>query len=372
MEYTEHQESPKAFHEWTAMSVISATLGRHVWIDRGYYTIYPNLFVILVAGSAKCRKSVSTAIGMNLLKSLKDAPMIFSQKITNEALIHALTECRKDNASAGLIYASELSVFMGADAHKSGLIPTLTDLYDSPADWSYRTRGRGVEQLQNVTIAFLGASTKEWLKSSIPADAVGGGFTSRIVFVYQEQPHKPVLFPELARDSGEQKKELIEDLNTIREIRGPMVFEEEARIFAEDWYKKELYKNRDPKLEGYFGRKHDTMFKVASVLSLSESNNRIIKRSHIRRALRMLEENEQHLYSVVDSVMATQAGTNIEKVLQFIRSNGKRIKHSDVLRKCWRMGAADEINTYIRTLLESREITEEVDKHDKCRYYIAN
>src|SRR3990167_6116197 len=81
LEYTSEQESPTEFHLWTSMAILSATLGRHVWIDRGYYTTFPNLFIILVAGSAKCRKSVSTHMGLDLLFELRDRPMVFSQKI---------------------------------------------------------------------------------------------------------------------------------------------------------------------------------------------------------------------------------------------------------------------------------------------------
>ena len=202
LEYTRVQESPTAFHEWVGMMLLSTAVGRHVWIPRIKYTIYPNLFVILVAGSAKCRKSIAIAIGMDILKALEKPPMIFAQKITTEALIQALELAKADGASAGLICASELAVFMGPDAAQTGIIPTLTDLYDSPQEWVYHTRGRGKEVLRNVTLSVLAASTRAWLRSSIPADAIGGGFTSRIVFVCQDAPSKLILFPEDAAKIG--------------------------------------------------------------------------------------------------------------------------------------------------------------------------
>src|SRR3990167_622254 len=188
MDYTSEQESREDFHRWTSIAVLSATMGRHIFMERGYYTLFPNLYIVLVAGSAKCRKSVSTHIGISFLNELKQKPMVFSQKITNEALIKALLDAKIDGQSSGIIYASELSVFMGKDAVTSGLIPTLTDLYDSPSKWSYHTRTRGIEILENVSICMLGASTIDWLRTSIPVDAIGGGFTSRVIFVYQDKP----------------------------------------------------------------------------------------------------------------------------------------------------------------------------------------
>ena len=368
MEYTSGQESPAAFHKWTALTVLSASLGRHIHIDRGVYTLFPNIFTLLVAGSGKCRKSVSTGMGINILKKLAKPPMIFSQKITNEALIQALVECRVDDSSSGLIYASELSTFMGADAHRSGLIPTLTDLYDSPADWSYRTRGRGAEQMKNVTLCFLAASTTEWLKASIPADSVGGGFTSRVIFVQQDHPSKSVLFPELSHETIALKADLIHDLNIIREVKGEMEFTEEARAFTLEWYAKHMLTKHDAKLDGYFGRKHDTIFKIAILLSISESSDLLIQAHHIKEALRLLEENEVNLAKIMESVTASILGSVTEKILDLVRKD-KNITHTKLLRKCWRFANADDLNIHLRTLLECRELKEGMEKDGRTRYY---
>ena len=365
LEYTSEQESPTEFHLWTSMAILSATLGRHVWIDRGYYTIYPNLFIILVAGSAKCRKSVSTHMGLDLLYELRDKPMVFSQKITNEALIQALSEAKVDNSSAGLIYASELSVFMGVDAHHSGLIPTLTDLYDSPAVWSYRTRSRGIEELTNVSLCMLAASTADWLRTSIPVDAVGGGFTSRIVFVYQDKPKKPILFPKRHERTAELRAALVSDLNHIRTLRGQLDFTPEAREFAEKWYAEESQKERDSKLEGYYGRKHDTMFKISAILCLAESDDLWIQTRHVTKALSMMNENETMLGLIVASVTATETGSITEKILNLVRREGK-ITHSALLKHCWRFSSALEMSEHLKTLLESKELEESFDGNSRC------
>ena len=368
LQYTSEQESPIAFHKWTAMAVLSATLGRHVYMERGYYTIFPNLYVVLIAGSAKCRKSVSSHIGINLLNELVHRPMVFSQKITNEALIKALLDAKVDSQSCGIIYASELSVFMGRDAIGTGLIPTLTDLYDSPKKWSYHTRTRGVELLENVSICMLGASTMDWLKSSIPVDAVGGGFTSRVIFVYQDQPRKSILFPNRTEEMIAIHKDLVEDLNHIRSQRGPMELTPEAMTVAETWYNSELTKQRDARLEGYFGRKHDTMFKLSMVLSMAETDDRWIQETHIRKALELLEENEESLVTVMATVTSSAVGEETDKVLAFIRKQ-RKVQHSDLLRYCWRMGNAQAISEHVRTLLEAGEITQGLEKDNRTRFY---
>ena len=143
IEYTRNQESPTSFHEWSALCLLSAAVGRNVWIPRIKYTIFPNIFVILVAGSAKCKKSTAIKIGERILKSTTEPPMIFAQRVTTEALINSLEMNKVEGQCAGIIIADELSVFMAAGSKESGIIPMLTTLYDSPDEWTYHTVGRG-------------------------------------------------------------------------------------------------------------------------------------------------------------------------------------------------------------------------------------
>jgi len=370
MEYTCDQESPEAFHHWTSIATLAATLGRNVFMDRGYYTLYPNIYVVLVAGSAKCRKSVSSHIGISLLKELKLKPMIFSQKITNEALIKALLESKLDNKCTGIIYASELSVFMGGDAIASGLIPSLTDLYDSPAVWSYHTRGRGVELLENVSLCMLGASTIDWLRTAIPAGAVGGGFTSRVIFVYQERPRKAILFPKHAIGHEQQRKDLVNDLDHIRDQRGPMELTPEAMTLAETWYNTEISKVHDSRLEGYYGRKHDTMFKLAMLLSMASTDDRWITPEHVKAALLLLGDNEESLAHIMAAVTSTEKGDTSDKVLTIIRKKGS-MKHTELLKECWRFGNAVELSQHLQTLEEAGEIRIELASDNITRTYVA-
>src|SRR5882762_4893438 len=95
MEYTQLQESPERFHLWTGITILAAAMGRKCYLDKGYYRLYPNLFVILVAGSAKCRKSTGVNIGIDLVKALlPDIPSIkvISGKITPERFINELAQ----------------------------------------------------------------------------------------------------------------------------------------------------------------------------------------------------------------------------------------------------------------------------------------
>src|SRR5213080_4652355 len=89
MAYTNAQESPELFHLWVGTTILASALGRKCFINRGYYRLFPNLFTILVAGSAKCRKSTAINLGVRLLDGI-DTTKIVSGKITPEKFIHEI------------------------------------------------------------------------------------------------------------------------------------------------------------------------------------------------------------------------------------------------------------------------------------------
>jgi hypothetical protein len=370
LEYTNDQESPEMFHRWVGMCILSATVGRSIFLPRIKYTIYPNIYVILVAGSAKCKKSTSMNIGMDILKAMEKPPMVFAQKITTEALIQALELAKTTGQSAGIIFASELAVFLGHESKSTGIIPALTDLYDSPATWTYHTRGRGKEELTNVTLAMLAGTTKDWLKTSLPEESIGGGFTSRVIFVFQDNPRPRDLFGEGYDRMRETqlKANLVHDLNHIRaNVKGLVEFTDEAKKVCRAWYDEELFEVRDQKLDGYFARKHDIMFKLATLLSVADRDDRVVTDTHVTEALKMMSANEDNLENVMNSITSNETGGYTEKILTLVYRH-KRIKHSELLRRCWRFATAQEMSILIRTLVESGEIGETVDK-ENIRYY---
>ena len=369
IEYTKEQESPKSFNIMTGFAVLSAAIGRNVWLPRIKYTIFPNLYVIMIAASAKCRKSVAVGIGRKLLVAMEKPPMIFAQKITPEALIDAITESKVDEQCYGLIFSDELSVFLSADAMKRGIIPVLTSFYDSHSKWEYHTKGRGKQFIKNSSLGMLAATTRDDFINSMPKSAIGGGFTSRLVLVYEERPSHLKLFNpvNIAGEEVEEtdrevtlRRHLIADLNYIqKKVKGRLSFSKEAKKASLKWYESEQDTDRDIATDGYFGRKHDTMFKMAAILCISEGDELVIQEHHIVRALKILKVTEDKMEKLVSKIGTTESGSLTERVLNHI-SRSPDITHSRLLRKCWRFASAQDLTAIIRTLIDSGEVDEKI------------
>jgi hypothetical protein len=212
----------------------------------------------------------------------------------------------------------------------------------------------------------IAASTLEWLKNSIPMDAIGGGFTGRIVFIHEAAPCKPALFT----DKGKGFPELVHDLEEISTYKGEIKLTETAVKKMNDWYVNDhFFIPRDPNVSGYYARKHDHLLKVATILSVSESPSLLITDKHIEEGLKVLEQTEGKLDEVAATVSTTAASTPTEKVLAIIQRY-KEIEHTELLRRCWRFASAQDMQLIIQTLVDSKLIKDRVDGGRKRVYEV--
>lgn len=320
-EYTSEQESPSLFHFWVGTSVIASTLERRCWINRGYYTLYPNLYVVLIGASARVRKTSAIGIGYEMYREAIPAAVIVSQKTTPEAIISIFVEGFKEKGvSGGIIVSDELGVFLGGQGKSTDLMQLLTKWYDCPKHFEYHTLMRGKEIMNLVYCNMIAGTTPQWLKDSMPVHAIGGGFTSRIIFVYQDRPEKLVAFPEITPAQERLKVKLVHDLKTVGRLNGQFKLTKSAREWYEKWYTDVFRPENTPHmaLDGYFGRKHDTLLKVAMCLAASKSNNLVVDEIELRMSLRAMNTNEKFLPDTLRLIQMTDVGEEMEKVLRVI------------------------------------------------------
>jgi hypothetical protein len=275
-----------------------------------------------VGASARVRKSTAIGIGANIARETfgEEIPIV-SQKITLEALTSLMAEhYKKKGSSATVVVSDEFGVFLGQGPDSSKLMGLLTKLYDCPNIFDYHTIARGKEIGHKACCNILAGTTPQWLKDSMPPHAVGGGFTSRIIFVYQDKPEKLVAFPEMTPEMERLRGKLIHDLRVIAKLGGQFKLTEKAKEWFEDWYMKVFKPETTPysSLDGYFGRKHDTLLKVAMCMSVSKSNSLTVDDIELKMALRALNTNEKHLPDTLRLIQMTEVGEEMDKVYRII------------------------------------------------------
>lgn len=372
LKYTSSQESPTIFHFWCAASLMAATLERSCWLDLGYFRVYPNLYVILVAESAIARKSSAIHIASAMGKEAVPEMPLSSQKCTTEALIQTFKEQYEEReVSASYIVSDELAVFLGEGAEDSSLIALLTKVFDCPNVVDYRTIGRGTEEGFNICVNMLAGTTNHWMKSSLPPGAVGGGFTSRVVFVYGSDSGKRVPFPKLTPQQKEARKALAHDLATIRKThRGRYELTKDAREWYSTWYVDVSHPERaDHTLSGYYGRRHITLLKTAMVVAAARREELVIREKDLEDSLAYLRETERHLPGVMQQVQASAEGEKSLRIYALIERAGT-IDHSNLLRRVHHICRARELQEIIDSLDEGGLIKVEITKHHGRRYSV--
>lgn len=341
IDYTRDSESPTSFHFWTGVSTIAGALRRRVWIPMRKFSWTPNFYTILVGPPGIAAKSTSISIGMRLLSKVPG--IIFGpESMTWQALADSLaaaTESVKYTSpdgtdslspqSALTIQVGELGTFLTMQDDK--LISFLIRMWEGQEDmFRHKTRTQGEVEVQNPWLNVIGATTPAWLRVNFPEHLIGGGLTSRIVFVYGDKKRQLVPYPDEVIQDAEYKKledTLTEDLKDIATIAGPYVLDPAARTWGHAWYAS-LYNGSRPlhmasdRYSGYLARKQTHVHKVAIILAASEGSKKVITEKNLREADQLVEGIEADMIKVFESIGVVDEAKHVAEIVAFVRAHG--------------------------------------------------
>jgi len=338
LEYTQNLESPVSYNLWCGISCIAAALQRKVYLRWGISSIYPNMYIVLIGPSGRCRKGEAMGAAADLVKSV--GIRIVAESITREALIRdikeSLSSYNDPDTGAVKVHCSltafneELSVFLGQGDVK--FLADLTDWYNSKDFWTYRTKGSGTDEIQGICFNMLGATAPDWLISILPQEAIGGGFTSRIIFIVEENKRAIVAAPFIP--DAKLKSALLSDLEKIHIMAGEMKMDDEALELYMNWYIKESEKPalKDSRFAGYNERRATHLRKLSMICAASKRNARVIVLKDVERAMTILESAEQRMEKVFKGLGRSRYSELTMLVFEYIVRE-KEVNRSQILRQ---------------------------------------
>ncbi len=383
LEYQENTEPPRQFVKWVAISVIAAALQRKCKLVLGHLTWYPNMYIVLV-GPSGSRKGTAMDPGRIMLnwKGIK----LSANATTREALIRAIKNSTSSdtdietgtfNAHHSLtIYSQELTSFMGYNNVQ--LMSDLTDLYDSQDQWDYDTKDETKKDfISDVWLNLIGATTPETLHAALPMESVGGGFTSRIVFIYGDEKYKVVPIPFLTKEDIETYKKLQHDLAEIQLLRGLFKISDSFIKRYSEWreYNEKNPVFTDPRLGGYLDRRPAHVMKLSMVLSASQSNDMLITQTIFDRALKMIEEPEKQMMRVYEGLGESRDSSVLARVMNdVLMAGGQGCAFPDLMARYYYAADEDMLRRIWRALSTMPQFTvlpDEVTKQQRL-YYIGD
>jgi len=368
----ENTEPAKLFDIWTGYSVLSAALRRKVYLQLGRLTYFPNIYVVFVAEPGVARKTQAVKYGVELLSTIPEIKMS-SDSATKEAMTDdifdsGLDALMPDNInlrhSSLNIISKEFESFLGQKKENTRMLMALTDLYDCPDEWSSRTRHSGSTKITRPWLNLIAATTPDSLASSLPASAVGGGLTSRILFIWADRKKRPVAIPSMTPKELILKDHLIKDLYVISRIAGEYVMTADCINRWQVWYDQfdeDESGDRictDKSFNGWYSRKPTFIIKIAILRSAAESDTRVVQWRHVEEALQAVRDVELVMGNAFKAIGKSEITGEVDTVLQLIRS-AKHISEKQVMTTVWRDIDSSKFDNVIETLIKTGKVKRE-------------
>ena len=333
LQYASVTEAPKRMHFWSAVGTVAGCLRRRVWIDMKRFCWYPSFYIIFVGPPGIIAKSTTIDISTDLLRQvpgIKFGP----NAITWQALVTAFaaaSESFEYNAewhpmSPLTLVASELGSLLNLQDKE--MINLLIELWDGKKTYEKITKMSGNDIIEAPWINLQAGTTPHWIADNMPQAMIGGGLSSRCIFVYGDTKERYVAYVDEQVGAGdvEMRTNLIEDLERIAMLTGPYTISTGAREWGRAWserfWKDAASRMDDQMLEGYAARKQTHMHKVAMVLSASRSSSLILTSEDLQLANEMLEDLEQDMHRVFSRIGRTEDSMQAERFIDFVRRKG--------------------------------------------------
>jgi len=331
-------EAPKRMHFWSGISALAGAVRRQIWIDMRRFNWYPSFYIVFVAPPGIVAKSTTSDIAMSILKEvpgIKFGP----NSITWQALVMAFANASEEfnyPPGSGEWYPMSPLTFTAAELgslvnlQDRDMVNLLIELWDGKKSYDKVTKTSGNDTINAPWINLIGCTTPHWIADNMPPATIGGGLSSRCVFVFADEKERYVAYPdEVIEDVADAKlrADLIHDLEYIAvTLKGPFTITKDARTWGKDWYEKfwrsATERMDDQMLEGYAARKQTHMHKLAMILSVARGDSLTIEKDDLELASTMLLDIEADMPRVFARIGRTEQSLQAERLINFVRQRG--------------------------------------------------
>jgi hypothetical protein len=340
-----HTDMPLNFITWSALSLLGAALKNNVFFDIGTYTLYPNMFVVLVAPPGIGKGTAMNIIeDMNNTNKLNKVVNTLSDRITTEKIIESISNGWQQAPHlqgmqlvigamehSCLIFSTELRTLLGGS---NWMLEFLEEAW-SKTSFDYQTKNKGSAFMQDACCSLLAASVPDVLRN-IKRETqiiITGGFASRCLFIYAEDVFKDLPFPEPLKKNKKSKAlwdNLLSDLGEISKLRGEFKMAPDARIILERYLtaNKKHTADADSESEANFRARVKThVIKLAIAFSVSKGDSLTLDRFDVSNAISEIDKVIGNVKKLFRGVGDSMDAVNVSRVQTFIE------KHSPTTKK---------------------------------------
>lgn len=367
--YNKNTESAVVFHKWSAISAIASVLRRKVYFKFGRIKIHPNLYVVLVAEPGIARKTQAITFAEDFISNIYGIH-IAADATTPQALLQSIEEAADDVQMVDgtsirhcslTAFSGEFESFLGHKKENSKMITILTDLFDCKSrPFKYNTKHSGSNILPLPFFNILAATTPGSISECFPSSAIGGGLSSRILFVFADDKAMKVAIPELDEVKEAMYEPLLKDLSVIARLSGEYNYSDDGKEWWYSFYDRfeERDPNRlckDPSFVPWYSRKPLLLLKIATIVAAAQGSSTLVTANHFTEALGYIEEVEPLMGNAFSGVGRSELTTDVDMIRKLIMRYGK-ISDSQLRQIVWRDLDDKKFGTVMDTIVKTGEV----------------
>ena len=376
--YNSGNECQTNYHVWSAISAVAVQLCRRVWVPFEYFDIYPNLFITLV-GVQGNRKSTAKDIARDLVVDCFPDLLLSAAVMSREAICkllgsEAAIRAYRDHTGTLVehrpfaMFLNELKNFISIDPQR--MVDFLTDIYDRKF-FDVGTKNQGSDIIPNPCINLLACETPEWIADRMKDKLIAGGFSRRMVYVYETGERRRIPFPTIPPGGRDAWVRVAETLKRLQTYCGPFAWTPEAIDWYSNWYLR-LRARSAPVISAFYQSKQVQMLKVAMGLQLADRGTLILERHSLEAAAALIDTIEPGIQEIGLSVGRNELLGATRDVFSTIRFNGGILPEKRLRALMQTNMTPQEIDTTLRHLVSTDQLVQFTKKEgDVIRIFIA-
>jgi hypothetical protein len=206
----------------------------------------------------------------------------------------------------------------------------------------------------------LACETPEWMIKNFKLETITGGFSRRLVIVYEIDSGtvKPRPMPPL--NSKELFTRLVNHLQQLPALKGEFTWTPDAVEFWDTWYVKNKHiaaECTDPIMRGYLKTKHVQLIKVAMNLAVGEYPPKLeITRDLLIAGLAVLESPEKNMPKLSVASGRNELALPQQNILDLLERQGGMMSEVDVKRNASKDLNPSELFSILNHLKSLRQI----------------
>jgi len=320
---------------------------------------------ICLVGRQGIRKGTAKDLACDLFTEVFPTYPLAPSVISREKLVERLADpelCRCYTDENGeviewrpmALFINELKNFMSVNP--GAMIEFLTDIYDRKF-FNAGTIKHGLQNITNPCINILACETPDWIIDKLKLKIISGGFSRRMLYVYETEQAPRITFPYVSPEAAEARQWCAKHLEKVSTIAGSFKWENQAtRDFFDEWFKA-LPVPDDTVMAGFYEAKDVLAQKVAMMLAIAQPEPKLVFTIDLLdTAIAFLESIEENLPKLSVAVGRNELALPQQKLLEIVAKHNNFIEVRALKRLMETETSPMEYNTITRHLEDTRQL----------------